>query len=131
MNMSVLSPEWGGWILSLAPSAPFHTIAQAAGGGGDPLMRMLVPMLCMVGIFYFLLIRPQMRKEKERKKTIEAIKSGDRILFSGGILGTVANVKDQTFTVKIADNVKIEVARGAVARVLDKGEEPGDVEKPA
>ena len=53
---------------------------------------------------------------------ISDIKSGDKVMFSGGILGVVSNVKDSTFTVKVADNVKMEVARGAVMKVLDKDE---------
>ena len=101
--------------------------AQGQGGGGMGLM--LGYMAIFFGLFYFLMIRPQAKKEKERKKLLEAIKSGDRIIFSGGILGTVTNVKEQLLTVKIADNVKIEVARAAVAKVLDKGEQPGAVEE--
>jgi len=84
------------------------------------MLGMLVPMLLIFGIFYFMLIRPQQRREKERKAMIDNIKSGDRILFAGGLLGTVTNIKEATFIVKIADNVKIEIARGAVSRVLQK-----------
>jgi preprotein translocase subunit YajC len=78
----------------------------------------------MFVIFYFMLIRPQQRREKERRAMIEQIKSGDRVLFSGGIIGIVTNVKDKTFIIKIADGVKVEVLRAAVSRVLDKGEIP-------
>jgi len=92
--------------------------AQPQGGGGA--MAMFIPMIIIFAIFYFMLIRPQQRKEKERRKLIDNIKSGERVMFSGGILGTVTNVKDRTFTVKIAENVKIEIARGAVVKVLDK-----------
>jgi preprotein translocase subunit YajC len=103
------------------------TLAMAAPREGQQagIEQMLVPMLLIFGIFYFMLIRPQQRKEKERRKMVEETKSGDRVMFSGGILGTITNVKEQTFIVKIADNVKIEVARGAVTKVLDKGEKPG------
>ncbi len=83
----------------------------------------------MFAIFYFLLIRPQQRKEKDRRAMIDNIKSGDRIVFSGGMLGVVSNVKDKTFTVKIADNVKIEVVRDAVSQVLAKGDEPAATDK--
>jgi preprotein translocase subunit YajC len=76
-----------------------------------------------------MLIRPQQRKERERKTMIQNIKSGERVMFSGGILGTVTNVKEHTFVIKIADNTKIEVARGAVSKVLEKGEKPADDEK--
>lgn len=93
----------------------------AGGGQGNP-WGMMVPMLIIFAIFYFMLIRPQQRKEKKRRAMIDNIKSGEKVLFSGGIIGTVTNVKEQTFMIKIADNVKVEVARGAVVRVLDKSD---------
>jgi len=95
---------------------------MAGGEGQGGGAAMFVPMLLIFGIFYFMLIRPQQRKEKERRKMIGDTKTGDRVMFSGGILGTVTNVKEQTFVVKIADNVKVEVARGAVNKVLEKDE---------
>jgi preprotein translocase subunit YajC len=91
---------------------------QQAGG----MMTMLLPMIIIFAIFYFMLIRPQQRKEKERRALIDNIKSGERVMFSGGILGTVTNVKEGIFVVKIADNVKIEIARGAVVKVVEKGD---------
>jgi len=99
-------------------------MAAPPGGEGQSggLGQILIPMLLIFGIFYFMLIRPQQRKEKERKAMIADIKTGARVVFSGGILGTVTNVKEHTFVVKIADGVKIEVARGAVSKVLEKGE---------
>ena len=100
----------------------------SGGGGGSPL-QMPVMLLIMVAIFYFMLIRPQQRKDKERRRLLENIKSGDRVVFSGGIIGLVANVKDKTFLIKIAENVKVEVSRGAVTQVLAKDEEPVAEEK--
>ena len=93
-------------------------------GGSNPLGQfgMLPFMVILFGIMYFMLIRPQNRREKERRKMIEGVKSGDRVMFSGGILGVVSNVKDDTVMVKVADNVKLEVARGAIVRVLEKDE---------
>ncbi|MBN2301695.1 MAG: preprotein translocase subunit YajC [Lentisphaerae bacterium] len=99
-------------------------VATAPQTGG--IGQMLVPMIFLFGIFYFMLIRPQQRKEKERKNLIENLKSGERIMFSGGIIGTITNVKEHTFVVKIADNVKIEIARATVNKVLEKGEKPTD-----
>lgn len=102
-------------------------ITAMMGGGaqgqaqGSPF-GMFIPMIIIFAIFYFMLIRPQQRKEKERRAMIDAVKSGDRVMFSGGIIGTITNTKENTLMIKIADGVKIEVARGAVARVLDKGE---------
>lgn len=82
----------------------------------------------MVLIFYFILIRPQQRREKARRALLEAVKSGDRVLFAGGLIGVVTNATDKSFTIKIADKVKVEVVRGAVSQVLEKGGEiPDDV----
>ena len=83
----------------------------------------------MVALFYFMLIRPQKRREKERQALLAAVKTGDRVLFGGGFLGVVANVKDKTLIVKIADGVKVEIVRGAVSQVLDKGAEPEQEQK--
>jgi preprotein translocase subunit YajC len=96
-------------------------LAQAAKGGG-PLGNMMIPMLIIFGIMYFMMIRPQQRKEKERKAMINSVKTGDRILLSGGILGTVSNVKENTIVVRIADGVKVEVVRGGIQKVLEKDE---------
>ena len=101
---------------------PVAQAAAPAGGATGGLGGMMIPMLLIFGIFYFMLIRPQQRKEKERKQMISELKSGTRVMFSGGILGTIANVKESTFVIKIADGVKVEVARGAVSQVLQKGE---------
>ena len=96
-------------------------MAQPGGeGGGNPL-SMLFPILGMLAIFYFLLIRPQQKRQKETQKMITALKNGDRVLTSSGIYATVAGVKDDTLILKIADNVKIEVLKTAVSGVVEKG----------
>ena len=109
--------SWMG-ILAMAP-AP-------AGGEGSQQSSvfMFVWLGLMVAMFYFMLIRPQKRREKERQALLGAVKTGDRVLFAGGLLGVVANVKEKTLVVMIADGVKVEVVRGAVSQVLDKGETP-------
>ena len=101
---------------------PLLTLGQAAPAGAGGLGGMMLPMLIIFGIMYFMLIRPQQRKEKERQSMIKAVKTGDRVLFSGGILGSVTNVKDNTVIVRIADGVKVEVVRGGIQKVLEKGE---------
>ena len=105
--------------------------APAGGGGGLGGLGggMMIPMLIIFGIFYFMLIRPQQRKEKERKKMITELKTGARVMFGGGIIGVIANVKEYTFMIKIADGVKVEVSRSAVSRVIEKGEKAVDDEK--
>ncbi len=86
-------------------------------------------MVFMVAIFYFVMIRPQRRREKERKALISAVKSGDRVLLTSGIIGEISNVKDKTLIVRIAEKTKIEVLKSAVAQVLDeKGELPSEIQ---
>jgi preprotein translocase YajC subunit len=67
---------------------------------------------------------PQQRKEKERQKLISELRAGQRILFGGGLIGTVAEVKEHSFMVEVSPKVTIEIARGAVARVLNTDEKP-------
>ncbi len=97
----------------------------AAGGGQQSPVLMIVWLAIMVGLFYFMLIRPQQRKEKERRALLAAVKSGDRVVFGGGLLGIVANVKEHVLSIKVADNVKIEALRGAVTRVVRSDEDLG------
>jgi preprotein translocase subunit YajC len=78
----------------------------------------MVMLVLMVVIFYFLLIRPQQKRQKEHRLMIEALKTGDRVVTSSGIHGVVANIKDKTVIVKIAENTKIEIDRASVAVVL-------------
>ena len=101
-------------------------LAQAAPAGAPQPQGayMFVWLGLMVVLFYFMLIRPQKRREKERQALLAAVKTGDRVLFGGGLLGVVANVKEKTLVIKIADGVKVEVVRGAVSQVLDKGDVP-------
>jgi preprotein translocase subunit YajC len=67
---------------------------------------------------YFVLFRPQMRRQKEQRRLVSSLKTGDRVLTSAGIHGMITNVKDTTVTVKVADNVKIEMEKSAVTNVL-------------
>ncbi len=87
------------------------------GAAQSPGWASFVPMILMLGVFYFVLIRPQMKAKKAQEAMIEAIKTGDDIITTGGILGTVANVKDKTVIVKVADNVKLEILKAHVAQV--------------
>jgi preprotein translocase subunit YajC len=85
-------------------------------------------MVFMVAIFYFVMIRPQRRREKERKAMIETVKSGARVLLTSGIIGEVASVKEKTLLVLISEKTKIEVLKSAVSRVLeDKGDVPSEI----
>ncbi|MEO5720268.1 MAG: preprotein translocase subunit YajC [Chthoniobacterales bacterium] len=98
-------------------------LAQAAppATGPNPLAS-FVPIILIFVIMYFLLFRPQMKRQKEAAKLVAALKTGDRVVTASGIHGLISNVKERTVILKIADNVKIEIERSAVATIL-AGEE--------
>lgn len=87
---------------------------------GDPF-GFLLPMLIIFGAFYFLLIRPQQKRQKAHTALIAAIKAGDEVLTAGGILGHVTGVSDHYATLKISDNVEIKVQKSTVSAVVPKG----------
>ena len=84
----------------------------------------LLPFAFIFVIFYFLLIRPQQKRQKEHQKLLSDLKTGDKVITTSGIHGLIANVKDTTFLVKIADNVKIEVDKNAIASVSKSVDQP-------
>ncbi len=102
-----------------------YVIGMAPSGGGaqqgNPILSFL-PLIAIIAIMYFLMIRPQAKKQKEHKAMLEAVQKGDRIMTTGGIIGTIAGVKDTEglLVVKIAESVKVEISRSAVAQVLKK-----------
>ena len=106
--------------------------AQAAGGAADPgLLPQLMPLVLIFGVFYFLLIRPQQKKQKLHREMLTAIRRGDRVVTGGGILGTVTKViSDGELQVEIADGVKVRVDRGMVQTVVSKSEPIDDADKP-
>ncbi|MDR0410772.1 MAG: preprotein translocase subunit YajC [Treponema sp.] len=88
----------------------------AEATGGNPLVS-FVPFILIIAIFYFLIIRPQNKKQKETQKMLDSLKKGDKIVTIGGIHGTIQNVKDKSVIVKIDDNVKVEFSRSAISSV--------------
>ena len=104
-------------MLMLCDAAP--AAAQPAPGG----MSMMVPMLLIMAIFYFMMIRPQQRKEKERRKMIDELRAGAKIIFAGGLMGTIVEAREQTFKVAIASGVEIEISRSCVQGLVPT-EEP-------
>lgn len=95
---------------------PFLATA-APGPEQPPALFQFMPLIIIAVLFYFLLIRPQQRKQKEHEKLVSGVKTGDKVVTAGGIHGIIANVKESTFLVKVAENVKIEVDKTAVASV--------------
>jgi preprotein translocase subunit YajC len=94
-----------------------------SGQQGNPIAAFM-PLILIFVIFYFLLIRPQQKKQKELQKMLSEIEKGNKVITSGGIHGIVANVKDDIISVKVAENVKIDVSRSCIA-VVKKDKEEG------
>jgi preprotein translocase subunit YajC len=95
-------------------------LAQTAGAAPPPgFAGMFVPMVCVFVIMYFLVLRPQQQQRKKLQEMVDNMKTGDAVVTTGGIHGIVSNMKDgSTLMLKIADNVRIEVDKSAIASVL-------------
>ena len=104
-------------------SSAFAQTAPAAAAGGDmqsSLMGML-PLVLMFVVLYFVMIRPQMKKQKEHQAMIGALAKGDEVVTSGGMLGKVSKLGDNYLGIEVANGVEIQVQRIAVIQVLPKG----------
>lgn len=95
----------------------FISLLQAAAGSGSMLMSVL-PFGLIILIFYFFIIRPQNKKQKETEKMLSALKKGDKVVTVGGIHGVISSTKEKTVIVKVDDNAKIEFSRNAIATVV-------------
>jgi len=89
----------------------------------NPIQSQLITIVLIIGVFYFLLIRPQKKAQEDHRKMLAALKKNDEVITVGGIHGTVANVKDVSVTLKVDDNVKIEVQKSSIASVRRKASE--------
>ena len=98
----------------------FQQSCETSGSQSQNPLISLLPLILIFVVFYFLLILPQQRKQRQHRKLIEALNKGDRVITSAGIHGTVANVKDQTLIVVIADGVKVEIEKSHIAHVVSK-----------
>ncbi|WP_310462572.1 preprotein translocase subunit YajC [Sphaerotilus sp.] len=101
-------------------SNAYAQTAGAAAGGMSSLTQML-PLVLMFVVLYFIMIRPQMKKQKEHKAMIDAIGKGDEVVTGGGLLGRITKVDEQYVSVEIAGNVVVQLQRSAVVQVLPKG----------
>ncbi|HQY39892.1 MAG: preprotein translocase subunit YajC [Giesbergeria sp.] len=104
-------------------SAFAQTAPAAAAGGGDIMSTLtgMLPLVLMFVVLYFVMIRPQMKRQKEHRAMIEAIAKGDEVVIGGGILGKVARMSEQYLNIEIASGVEVQVQRSAVVQVLPKG----------
>ena len=85
--------------------------------GGLGALGGLLPMLLIIGVFYMLLIRPQQKRQRELQQTIAELKAGDRVVTTGGVIGTITSVKDTSFLIRSADKSILEIARSAIAGI--------------
>ncbi len=102
---------------AFAQTAP----AAAAAGSDSSSLLSLAPLALMFVVLYFIMIRPQMKKQKEHKAMIEALAKGDEVVIGGGVIGRVAKLGETFVHVEVANNVELQVQRGAVIQVLPKG----------
>jgi preprotein translocase subunit YajC len=96
--------------------------AQAAQDTFGMLNSLLIPTMLIIGIMYFLMIRPQQKRLKEHQAMVAGVRRGDTVVTSGGIIGKVAKVDEQELQVEIAEGVKIKVLRSTISEVRGKGE---------
>ena len=93
---------------------------QAGGSGPGALLIQMAPIVLVLGIFFFLVIRPQQRERQKREHMLSSLKKGDRVITSGGLIGTIVNLGEQTVVLKIADSVRVECLRSAVTGLRDE-----------
>ncbi len=110
--MSLLTPHA---LLALGPQ-------PQPGQPAPPIWQSLVPLVLLVVVFYFALIRPQQKKQKEHATLLKTVKAGDKIITSGGIVAVVVTVKDKTLNVRSAD-AKFEISKSAIAEITERGSE--------
>lgn len=103
--------------LNSFPQILAQATAPAAAPQQNPIMAFL-PMILLVVVFYFILIRPQQKRAKEQKKMLEALKSGDKVVTSAGIIGEVISVKDRTVSLRSAD-AKMEVTKESIVAITE------------
>lgn len=91
-----------------------------SGAGGGSMVSTFVMFGAIFLIFYFMIIRPQQKRAKEREKLLSSIEKGDKVITSGGMHGTVAGVEEKTILLQVTENVKLKVERSAIATILNK-----------
>jgi preprotein translocase subunit YajC len=114
------APDFAGVSMDFLIS---NAYAQAAGGAGaapNPLVSFL-PLIILFGVFYFMLIRPQMKRAKEQRNMIAALNKGDEVLTNGGLLGRIDEIAEQFVTLEVAPNVTVKLQKQAISAVLPKG----------
>jgi len=102
-------------------SEAFAQTAPAAAAGGESSLLTMLPLVLMFVVLYFVMIRPQMKRQKEHKAMIDALAKGDEVVTAGGVLGKVAKIGESYVHVEVSEGVELQLQRTAVVQVLPKG----------
>jgi preprotein translocase subunit YajC len=98
-----------------------QTAPAASGGGTESSLLSLLPLVLMFVVLYFIMIRPQMKRQKEHKTMVEALAKGDEVVTSGGVLGRVSKLGETYLHVEVANGIELQVQRSSIVQVLPKG----------
>jgi preprotein translocase subunit YajC len=93
--------------------------------GGLGGLTQLLPIFLIIAVFYFLLIRPQQRRQKQLQETVASLKIGDRVITTGGIIGVITTIRETSFLIRSADKSILEIARSAIADIDHEGKQVG------
>jgi len=96
-------------------------LAQTSGAAGSPSFMSFVPMIALFAIFYFLLIRPQQKRQKEHRNMVSELAKGDEVVTMGGLLGKITSVDDNFLTVQVAKDTEVKVQKASVQAMMPKG----------
>lgn len=99
-----------------------QTAGAAASGGAEAMLIQFLPLIALVALFYFLMIRPQQKRMKEHQNLIANLKRGDTVVLNSGVIGKIVRVEEKEVGVEVATNVTIKVVKGMIAEVRSKGE---------
>ena len=98
-----------------------QTAPAASGGGTESSLLSLLPLVLMFVVLYFIMIRPQMKRQKEHKTMVEALAKGDEVVTAGGVLGRVSKLGETYLHVEVANGVELQVQRSSIVQILPKG----------
>jgi preprotein translocase subunit YajC len=98
-----------------------QTAPAASSGGAESSLMSLLPLVLMFVVLYFIMIRPQMKRQKEHKALVEALAKGDEVVTAGGMLGKVSKLGESYIHVEVANGVEVQIQRSSVVQVLPKG----------
>lgn len=99
----------------------FISNAWAQGAGEPNALMSFLPLILIFVVFYFLLIRPQTKRQKEHREMVSNLSAGDEVVTAGGVLGTITSVKEQFVKIKVSDGVELTVQRSTIGAVMPKG----------